>query len=336
MAPADGAPARCSASGSASSRAARRPSRWPRASKEKSSSSPGLPGSPLRVAALVDSPLALVSGILLALSFPRYGHPAFAWIALAPLLVALSAGRPGARPARAFCLGFIDRRGVLRRHGLLDRRDVMRTFGGLSWPVGRARRRAAGRVPGAVSRAVCACRWRGCVDRSAPRALLLAPAVWVTTRAGAARYFWSGFPWVLLGYSQTTVLPVAQTGERGRRVRAVGARRARERGAWRICRWSVAARRCDVRWRRAAAGCVVARGGVGQLRGVERRRADRAGHAGPRRAVQGNIAAGREVEPAHAPARSSTRYLALTREAAAPGRAARDLARVVHAVLLRG
>ena len=31
--------------------------------------------------------LALVSGILLALSFPRYGHPLFAWIALAPLIV---------------------------------------------------------------------------------------------------------------------------------------------------------------------------------------------------------------------------------------------------------
>ena len=33
--------------------------------------------------------LALLSGALLALSFPRYGHPAFAWIALVPLLVAL-------------------------------------------------------------------------------------------------------------------------------------------------------------------------------------------------------------------------------------------------------
>src|SRR4029077_19334863 len=33
--------------------------------------------------------LAAASGVLLALSFPRYGHPAVAWIALAPLLVAL-------------------------------------------------------------------------------------------------------------------------------------------------------------------------------------------------------------------------------------------------------
>ena len=26
----------------------------------------------------------------------------------------------------------------------------------------------------------------------------------------ARTYFWSGFPWLLLGYSQTTVLPIAQ------------------------------------------------------------------------------------------------------------------------------
>ena len=41
------------------------------------------------------------------------------------------------------------------------------------------------------------------------RAILLAPAVWVTTEL-ARTYFWSGFPWLLLGYSQTTVLPIAQ------------------------------------------------------------------------------------------------------------------------------
>ena len=42
-----------------------------------------------------------------------------------------------------------------------------------------------------------------------PRALLLAPAVWVTTELGR-QYLWDGFPWILLGYSQVTVLPVAQ------------------------------------------------------------------------------------------------------------------------------
>ena len=41
------------------------------------------------------------------------------------------------------------------------------------------------------------------------RAVLLAPAVWVATEMGRT-YIWDGFPWELLGYSQVTVLPVAQ------------------------------------------------------------------------------------------------------------------------------
>jgi len=40
-------------------------------------------------------------------------------------------------------------------------------------------------------------------------ALALAPALWVTTELGR-QYVWDGFPWALLGYSQVTVLPVAQ------------------------------------------------------------------------------------------------------------------------------
>ena len=50
------------------------------------------------------SPLAPRSGVLLALSFPQFGHPAFGWIALTPLLVALDAARTLAAhgvPARA-------------------------------------------------------------------------------------------------------------------------------------------------------------------------------------------------------------------------------------------
>lgn len=42
-----------------------------------------------------------------------------------------------------------------------------------------------------------------------PAAALLASPVWVTTELGR-QYVWDGFPWALLGYSQVTVLPVAQ------------------------------------------------------------------------------------------------------------------------------
>jgi apolipoprotein N-acyltransferase len=40
-------------------------------------------------------------------------------------------------------------------------------------------------------------------------ALWLAAPIWVTTELGR-QYVWDGFPWALLGYSQVTVLPVAQ------------------------------------------------------------------------------------------------------------------------------
>ena len=42
-----------------------------------------------------------------------------------------------------------------------------------------------------------------------PMAMLAAPFVWAATELGRT-YIISGFPWVLLGYSQVTVLPIAQ------------------------------------------------------------------------------------------------------------------------------
>ena len=42
-----------------------------------------------------------------------------------------------------------------------------------------------------------------------PAAVLAAPIAWVTSELGRT-YVFSGFPWVLLGYSQVTVLPIAQ------------------------------------------------------------------------------------------------------------------------------
>ena len=42
-----------------------------------------------------------------------------------------------------------------------------------------------------------------------PSALVASPLVWVATELGRT-YLFTGFPWVLLGYSQATVLPIAQ------------------------------------------------------------------------------------------------------------------------------
>lgn len=154
--------------------------------------------------------LALISGVLLALSFPRYGFPFFAWIALTPLIIAVlerRLGAPAFRRDRAFLLGFVTGLGYFGGT-VYWTGTVVTQFGGLSWPVGVL---VAGLLVAYLSLfpglfALCL-GWLGATLGA--RAILLAPAIWVTTELGRT-YFWSGFPWVLLGYSQATVLPVAQ------------------------------------------------------------------------------------------------------------------------------
>ncbi|HEY8536078.1 MAG TPA: hypothetical protein VIL25_06500, partial [Vicinamibacterales bacterium] len=71
----------------------------------------------------------------MALSFPRYGHPAFGWVALAPLVAALVA--PAVRPrtaGRAFLLGLVA--GLVYFAGTVYwTSGVMARYGGLAMPV---------------------------------------------------------------------------------------------------------------------------------------------------------------------------------------------------------
>ena len=157
--------------------------------------------------------LALVSGALLALSFPRYGHPAFGWIALVPLLLAVSGwtghsgrlrGRP---PLRAFSLGLLS--GVVYFVGTVYwTGTVIATFGEVPTPIAMfAMLLLAAYL--AIYPAVTALVISHLVARMGARALFLAPAAWVATEYLRGSLF-SGFPWVPLGNSQVTVLPVAQ------------------------------------------------------------------------------------------------------------------------------
>ena len=146
--------------------------------------------------------LALLSGLLLALSFPKFGHPAFGWIALTPLIVAVAR-----RKGRPFVLGLSA--GIVYFTGTLYWLvETMTTFGGLH--VALAVFAAAMLVlylslfPAAF--AVILARL---LRRFGPAALALSPVIWVTTELGR-QYVWDGFPWNLLGYSQVTVLPVVQ------------------------------------------------------------------------------------------------------------------------------
>jgi apolipoprotein N-acyltransferase len=148
------------------------------------------------------------------LSFPKFGHPAAAWVAIAPLLVAVV--RLGPRgfssthgwPREAFLLGLAT--GAVYFGGTLYWVvDTMNTYGGLSLPVARG---VAALLVAYLSLypAAFAAAMRVLVVSFGPMGLLLAPAVWVSTEMGRS-YVWDGFPWALLGASQATFLPIAQS-----------------------------------------------------------------------------------------------------------------------------
>jgi apolipoprotein N-acyltransferase len=148
--------------------------------------------------------LALLSGALLALSFPKFGNPAFAWVALTPLIIA---AWQASSPRRAFFLGLLAG-GVCFWGTLYWLIETMTTFGGLSTLTAVV---AAFLLVAYLSLFPAAFAWVLARSRRTlgSRALALAAPIWVTTELGR-QYVWDGFPWELLGYSQVTWLPVAQ------------------------------------------------------------------------------------------------------------------------------
>ena len=126
-----------------------------------------------------------------------------------PLLLVLSGTltRSPQNLQRAFAVGILS--GVVYFTGTLYWiTEVMVTYGGLTRPVGVVVNGLLvaylSLFPGLFAVGIATLR-----ARLGTSALLLAPAVWVTTELGRM-YLLGGFPWELLGYSQTTVLPVAQ------------------------------------------------------------------------------------------------------------------------------
>lgn len=147
--------------------------------------------------------LAALSGVLLALSFPKFGHGCVAFFALAPLLL----GVHGARPGRALRLGWLT--GVLWGIDTLYwTAHVVVQYGGLSLPVGIAVMAllclAVALFPALFAWTVA--RW---VAVLGPPGLLAAPIAWVATEALRAHTLFR-FPWLLLGYSQHDQPPLLQ------------------------------------------------------------------------------------------------------------------------------
>jgi apolipoprotein N-acyltransferase len=130
-------------------------------------------------------------------------------VALVPLLVAIASPvtsrRVSAHPA---LLGLVT--GLVGFGGTLYwTADVLAVFGGvnavLSWLLALLLVAYMAVYPAAFA-------WitARVVAAAGPRGLLVTPAVWVATEWVRGTLF-SGFPWVLLGYSQSTVIPVIQT-----------------------------------------------------------------------------------------------------------------------------
>ena len=151
-----------------------------------------------------DWALAAASGVLLALSFPKFGHPAIAWIALAPLLIALASRMS---LLRSFGLGLTT--GLIYLGGSLYwLTGVMARYGGLNTPTAIVINVAFVAYL-ALYPTLFAVVMRRLMIAFGAMALVAAPLVWTATELGRM-YIFTGFPWVLLGYSQATILPIAQ------------------------------------------------------------------------------------------------------------------------------
>jgi apolipoprotein N-acyltransferase len=141
--------------------------------------------------------------VLLVLSFPKFGHGAVAWVALAPLLVALA----GASGWRALRLGYVT--GAVSSLGLLYWTAlVVVQYGGLSLPVG-VLVMVALCLAFSVFHALFGWATARFVSAFGTAGLLGAPLAWVALEYARAHTFFE-FPWCLLGYSQHAQLPFIQ------------------------------------------------------------------------------------------------------------------------------
>jgi apolipoprotein N-acyltransferase len=151
---------------------------------------------------------AAASGLLLAAAYPRPGLSGLGFVALVPLL----AGVAGCPPARALLRGFVC--GAVFFSALLYWvAGVMTAYGGLPWvaaiPLFLLLVAYLALYPALFAAAVAAA-WR----RRGALALAASPFLWVALEIVRARLL-TGFPWGLLGYSQTANLPLLQTAALG-------------------------------------------------------------------------------------------------------------------------
>lgn len=240
-----------------------------------------------------------------------------AFIALTPLYVALTGwtGRPGAwrgvSGRRGFALGLIT--GVVHYAGTVYwTSDTVATFGGLPWLVAIP---VAGLLVGymALYVALASAAAALLIRRFGAAGLALAPVTWVAAEYARAHIL-GGFPWIPLGNSVVSLLPLVQiasvTGVYGvswllALLNALVALAAISAGPRRTA--AVA----------AALGLIITTSVWGSLRLADNR-LNAAGTPLRIALVQGNVPQTEKWEPARAP-EIYARYLRMSREAAAAG-----------------
>ena len=146
--------------------------------------------------------LAILSGALYALSFPKAGFWPLAWIAFIPLFLACRHKSPG----RAFRLGFVA--GLAGFGGVLYWINIVVTkYGHLPWWVSLfVFLLLVAYLALYPAAAMCVTRW---AELRGVTPLLVFPLAW-TSLEYLRSFAFSGFPWGTLGYSLYTVLPLIQ------------------------------------------------------------------------------------------------------------------------------
>jgi len=146
--------------------------------------------------------LALLSGVLLALSFPKADISILAWFAFVPLLLAIAKKRP----AIAFRLGFVC--GLSAYGGILYWLNIVMTLYGklplfLSFFLFLLLSSYLALFIGLVAMLVR----KGEISGITP--LISFPILWVGFEY-LRSFLLTGFPWASLGYSQYCILPIIQ------------------------------------------------------------------------------------------------------------------------------
>jgi apolipoprotein N-acyltransferase len=141
----------------------------------------------LRLLAMTVAPL--ISAILLVLAFPRFNLQFLAWISLVPLFFAIEKQNGKTRFFIGYLFGLIFFSGILY------------------WLVNVT-------VPGAVTLILILALFPALFGslyaiHNTQYAILYVPSLWVLTEY-LRSHFLSGFPWALLGYSQSLTLPIIQ------------------------------------------------------------------------------------------------------------------------------